>query len=263
LERQAAELNDRERDLEREINARPLNPNAYQGDYQSHYVYSPFAQQTFQRFQQPTSAPMQSQQQMQQAQTLFNSDALYGNLRNRAQADGIRLNTAGNLHSAPTASVNSPIAHHTSVAQQQAPKGQAYYNIGLTLFKTAFIVFCIVAFESLVVFFMKDLLKVSPAYPAVGFSAGFVMFLTCCILYAMSYKPNAKRKKHPSYLITMAVMFVISVIVVTMVAVYCKAQMSDPAQLLSYVIIPVAYLLNILIFALFYRTFSVKDSVRK
>ena len=116
------------------------------------------------------------------------------------------------------------------------------------------------AFESLLVFFLKDALKVSVAYPAIWFGIGFAMFITCAVLYACNYRPNAKRKKQPTYLVTAAILFVIGVIVVTMIAVYTQAQISDPAQFFSYVLIPVAYLLNILVFAIFFYLFSNKNN---
>jgi hypothetical protein len=118
------------------------------------------------------------------------------------------------------------------------------------------------AFESLVVFFLKDILNISAAYPAICFSIGFIGFMTCVVLYAYNYKPNARYKKNPSYILTSAVLFVISVIIVTMVAVYSKAQMSNPAELFAYVLIPVAYLLNIIISALFYYLFSSQERHR-
>ena len=119
---------------------------------------------------------------------------------------------------------------------------------------------CFIAFESLIVFFVKDSLQIPAYYPAIPFGIGFIVFITCAILYARNYRPNARRKKHPSYLLTMTVLFVISIIIVTMVAVYLKAQISNPVQLLSYVIIPIVYLANMMIFAAFYYMFSVYES---
>ena len=118
--------------------------------------------------------------------------------------------------------------------------------------------FCIVAFESLVVFFLKDMLQISPAYPAIGFGIGFIAFLICAILHAYGFRPNARLKKHPSYILTSAICFVIAVIATSIIAVYSNAQMSDAAQLSKFVVIPIAYFANILIFALFYHLFSRK-----
>ena len=122
---------------------------------------------------------------------------------------------------------------------------------------------CFVMFESLVVFFLKDYLNIPAYYPAIPFGLGFIVFITCAVLNARGFRTNARRKKHPSYILTSTIIFVICTIIVSMVAVYLKAQISDPKQLLSYVVIPVAYLANILIFVAFFRMFSTNESANK
>ena len=131
--------------------------------------------------------------------------------------------------------------------------------MGLSLFKSAFIVFCIIAFECLLAYFIRGYLGVSVLYPLIAFAGGFVQFIVFAIMYAQGYKSKVRRKKHSSYLLTSSVLFVIAVIVVTMIAVYFKAETSNPAQLLSFVVLPVLYLLNIVLFAVFYRLFSTKN----
>ena len=132
--------------------------------------------------------------------------------------------------------------------------------MGLALFKTALIIFSIIAFESLLVYFMRGYLGVSFIYPIVLFAGGFVQFIICALLYAKGFRPRVRRKKHASYIVTASVLFVIAVIIVTMIAVYMKAQISLIPQLLAYIIIPIGYLINMLLFVAFYYTFSVKDS---
>ena len=185
----------------------------------------------------------------QPAQTAYNhAEFNYGDLQERAQNEGIRLHTAGGMK---------------SVTEQQpnaisSPTPNGCFNMGLTLFKSAFIIFCIVAFESLIVFFTRAYLGVSAVYPALGFAVGFIQFIVCAILYAMGYRPRARRKKHPSYIVTASILFVISVIIVSMIAVYFKAQLGIPSQLLSYIVIPVIYLMNILFFVIFFYLFSTR-----
>jgi peptidoglycan biosynthesis protein MviN/MurJ (putative lipid II flippase) len=128
------------------------------------------------------------------------------------------------------------------------------------LFRSAFIVFCIIAFESLLAFFLKDYLGVSYVYPIIGFAGGFGVFIVCAILYAMGYKSRVRLKKHATYILTTAVLFAIGVILVSMIAVFLKAELNDPAQLLSYVLFPVLYLLNMLIFVGFYYMLSKKEA---
>lgn len=173
-------------------------------------------------------------------------------LTERAQLDGIRLYTTGNARPA-TAQQND---EKTTTPKKN---GKGVYNIGATLFKTALIIFCIIAFESVCVYFAKDYLGVSVLYPVIGLALGAITFIVCAILYACAFKPNAKRKKTAPYIATACIFFVISIIAVTMIAVYFKAQLSIPAQLLKFVVIPVAYLLNMVLFAIFYRSLSLNE----
>ena len=247
LQRQFNELRERELELSRREN--DLNSAAREFRSQQYAAYT--AKNDY-----PYGYPPQYNRyennaqyaQPQQPQTNFN----WNDLRERAQSEGIKLNTAGNLGERKTEySTPSPRATTNTVG---------CYNVGATLFKSAFIIFCIIAFESLLTFFVKEYLGVNAAYPAIGFAGGFITFIACAILYACGYKPRARRRKHASYILTSAIVFVICVIVATMIAVYCKAQMSNPAQLLSFVVIPVVYLLNIPFFAVFYYLFSVRAS---
>ena len=171
--------------------------------------------------------------------------------------DGVVLFTAG----------HTPYLAQQTQAATSAPlsttRKAGTYHVGLTLFKAAMIMLCFVAFESLIVFFLKDYLNIPAYYPVIPFGIGFIVFITCAILNARNYRANARRKRHPSYILTMTIIFVISIIIVTMVAVYLKAQISDPTQLLSYVIIPIAYLANMMIFVAFYRMFSCNESANR
>ena len=210
-----------------------------------------------------TANPLYSSGNQQPPYTQNNGSYRNNNLQERAQTDGIRLNTAGSIRGNTTLRTpREQIATDEYVAAAKSTPANNSYNVGSTLFKSAFIVLCIVAFESFIVYFMQDYLGINALYPAIWFTVGFVAFLVCAILYACKYKPNVKRKKYPSYILSAAIIFVIAVIVVTMIAVYFKAQVSVPSELLSYVIIPVIYLVNILIFVAFYYTFSLRSNRR-
>ena len=206
----------------REINSRPAH-SAFYNEMHSPYGYPAYQQQ-----------PTQPQ-----------SETVPTNLQERAQADGIRLNIVG---------ANQGYGYPQQQAMQEPAytsltnkKNNGFYNVGLTLFKAAMLIFCIIAFESLIVFFVKNQLGVSAAYPAIAFGIGFIGFIVCAILYATGYKPHVRRKKRPTYLLTATLIFVITVILATMIAVYCKAQISNPKELFAYVLVPIIYLLNILL----------------
>ena len=147
-------------------------------------------------------------------------------------------------------------------APQANANRNAFYNLGLTFFKSAFIVLCIVAFETLAVFFLKDRLNQKAIYYATVFAGiGFITFVAAAILYASRYKPHVKRKKNPSYVLTSVIVFVIATIAVMMIAVYFKADvLSNSSDLLSYVVVPVCYLINVILFAALYYMFSTKEN---
>ncbi|MBQ1269567.1 MAG: hypothetical protein IIY09_03695, partial [Clostridia bacterium] len=204
-----------------------------------------------------------SQQQPSPAYPAFGLPNPQNQLLERAQKDGIRLNAVGTLRGAQNN--NAPVVTAkqepaSAPAVTATPMKRGYFNMGKALFNSAFIMLCIVAFESLVVYFAKGYLNISVIYPAIGFTAGFIPFIVCAILYASGYKANAKIKKRASYILSASIIFVISVILVTMVAVYMKAQLSLLPQLLTYIVIPVAYLMNILFFVAFFYAFSMKAS---
>ena len=172
-------------------------------------------------------------------------------LYERAQSDGITLRTAGNA-----TMYNQQPEPQLAVAASPTSTKTGFYNVGTTLIKSAFIMLCILTFESLAVYFLLDYLTIPSYYPAIAFALGFTVFLICAILYSKGFRPHVRRRKNPSYLLTNTVLFIIFVILTTMVAVYLKADLSDPKQLISYIIIPVVYLSNILVFTAFYHTFS-------
>ncbi len=195
---------------------------------------------TYQATQNQRFAPAYAQQ---------NTPGDFSDLQRQAQTDGIRLRTSGEQK------------YETVPMHTQTANANGYFNMGLSLFKSAFIIFCIVAFEALLAYFIRGYLGVSVLYPLIAFAGGFVAFIVFAILYAQGYKAKARRKKHSSYLLTSSVIFVIAVIVTTMMAVYFKAETSNPAELLSFVVLPVLYLFNIVLFAIFYRLFSARSKI--
>lgn len=252
IDKQISELKERELDLEnrenalnaarREFNARRYAASETAYGYSAPYAAPPagypnngYGTSEF-RPSEPSPTPNPS---FPSEDTASKID--FGDLKQRAKADGIQIKTAGSMGN-----------KNRSADNNFAPT----FNKGLTLFKAALIMFCIVIAESLVIFFVREKLGVSGLYPAIGFAAGFAAFLTCTILYACGYRQQARRSKHPSYLLNASILFVIGVIAITMIAVYLKADLKQPTELLTYVILPVLYLLNLVFFAVFYYLFT-------
>ena len=168
----------------------------------------------------------------------------FEDLQSRANSEGIRVNTAGSLQSVNTG------------ANAVVKREQSLFNKGFTLFKTAMVVFCLVLAECLSVFFLRDAIGVNAIYPAVPFAIGFVAFIICAILYACGYRSQERRTKSTSYMVSALIIFVITVIATSMVAIYFKADLMNAKELLKFIVIPVVFLLNIVLFAVFYRLFA-------
>ncbi|MDY4894570.1 MAG: hypothetical protein SO532_01625, partial [Candidatus Borkfalkiaceae bacterium] len=178
-------------------------------------------------------------------------------LNERAQADGIKLRTAGNAATnLPNgrASSNEPTIANVAANDKNASFG--FFNKGKTLFKAALVIFFIALAESISVFFFRNELGVNGLYPFVAFTGGFLTFLVCTIMYAGGYKPKVRKTKKCGYILTSFVVFVIVTVLASMVAVYLKVDLRSTAVLFAYVLLPVIYLFNVVLFALFYRLFS-------
>jgi hypothetical protein len=232
LQRETAKMQALNSDLERKINE--MNMRRIPGA-----PMQPFYAQA----QMQAQMPMQSQPAQQSP--IGTPDELY----RRAERDGIRLNTRSNSPMRST-SVNSPVK-----AQSEPP---TYYNKGAVLFKSSLMTLAFLLIECLIVFFMAEGLNISFVYPLVPASIGLVTFVVCALLYANGYQANAKlNKKSPSYIFSATVLFVIGVIIAAMVAVYCKAPLFEPSNLLVYIIIPTVLLTNIILFPTFFHFFSI------
>ena len=197
--------------------------------------YSPIATQSAPA-QQP-APPIQPQ-----ASTVINFDDMH----NRANGEGIRLKTAGTLHGI-AAGMEQPTRKENV---------SSLFNKGFTLFKAAMVIFCFILAEALAVFFLRDVINVPALYPAIPFAIGFAFFIVCAILYACGYRSQERRSKNSSYLVSAVIIFVITVIATSMVAIYFKADLTNAMELLKFIVLPVVFLLNIVLFAIFYHLFS-------
>jgi hypothetical protein len=235
LERKSAELNKREITIEAREEAFIIAKEEF----------ASLANTAKEAMNKPQSTPFQSayRPSMQQPSYSPPAPARFEDLHARANSEGIRINTAGSLQG-------------TSTSATVVKREQSLFNKGFTLFKTAMIIFSLVLAECLAVFFLRDTIGVNAIYPAVPFAIGFVAFIVCAILYACGYRSQERRTKSSSYMISALIIFVITVIATSMVAIYFKADLMNATELLKFIVIPVVFLLNIVLFAIFYRLFA-------
>ena len=111
---------------------------------------------------------------------------------------------------------------------------------------------------------MKDTLGVTFYYPLIPMAIGLVFFAICSILYASGYQSNAKlKKKSGSSIFTAVILFFVGVITASMVAVYCRAPLDDPMILLSYILLPAAFLTNLILYPIFYHFFAISSKKKE
>ena len=146
---------------------------------------------------------------------------------------------------------NAPVSSAPTVKRENL-----LFNKGFTLFKSAMVVFCLILAECLAVFFLRDVIGVGAIYAAVPFAVGFAAFIICAVLYACGYRSHERRTKSNSYLVSAFIVFGITVIATSMIAIYFKANLMDAKQLLKFIVLPIVFLLNIVLFAVFYRLFA-------
>jgi hypothetical protein len=175
------------------------------------------------------------------------TQSIFEDMHNRASSEGIHLKTAGNLQG----NTSTPNANYP-----RRDNSASFFNKGFALFKAAMVIFAFILTESLIVFFMRDTIGVSALYPVVPFAIGFSFFIVCAILYACGYRSQERKTKNSPYIVTSVIVFVITVIATSMVAIYFKASLTEPTELLKYVVLPVVFLLNIVLFAIFYHLFT-------
>jgi hypothetical protein len=170
----------------------------------------------------------------------------FEDMHNRANLEGIRLKTAGTMQ------------NQTNIQRETSRRENAttFFNKGFTLFKAAMVIFAFILAEALTVFFLRDAIGVSALYPAAPFAIGFSFFIVCSILYACGYRSQERKTKNNSYIITSVIIFVITVIATSMVAIYFKANLADAKELLKFVVLPVVFLFNIVLYAIFYHLFT-------
>ena len=131
------------------------------------------------------------------------------------------------------------------------------FNKGATLFKAALLTFCFLALECILALIFKDALTVTPFYSLIPLSLGLIAFAICSVLYATGYQSNVKlNKKSATYIFTATILFFVGIIILSMVAVYCRVPLEDMATFLKFIIVPAVFLTNIILFPTFYHFFG-------
>ena len=152
----------------------------------------------------------------------------------RAAADGIRITTSGGGTNPVTTTLSVNLVH----------KGKA-------LFFSALIVFLLCIAEGSLTLGLMRTLQLPRFYPYLIWGAGLAVLLVCGLAYVNHYGERALRRTG-NLLVNTIVTYALCVIVILIIALAGNIDFSDAGQLMTYVIIPVVFFLNIVVFAVAY-----------
>lgn len=152
----------------------------------------------------------------------------------RAAADGIRITTSGGGTNPVTTTLSVNLVH----------KGKA-------LFFSALIVFLLCIAEGSLTLGLMRTLQLPRFYPYLIWGAGLGVLLVCGLAYVNHYGERALRRTG-NLLVNTIVTYALCVIVILIIALASNIDFSNVGQLMSYVVIPVVFFLNIVVFAVAY-----------
>ena len=165
------------------------------------------------------------------AQSLDGID--FTDLEARAAQDGIRVRTAG-----------GKMRSHAEITESIVHKGKALFISGIITF-----VFCVVLGSILLG--VQASAGLPAFYPYFIWCVGLVVLLVTGLAYANHYGERALRRTGPVLLNTV-VAYVLLVIMTLIVALTARADLSDSAQLATFVIVPIVFFLGVVLFGVTY-----------
>ena len=165
------------------------------------------------------------------AQSLDGID--FTDLEARAAQDGIRVRTAG-----------GKMRSHAEITESIVHKGKALFISGIITF-----VFCVVLGSILLG--VQASAGLPAFYPYFIWCVGLVVLLVTGLAYANHYGERALRRTGPVLLNTV-VAYVLLVIITLIVALTARADLSDSAQLATFVIVPIVFFLGVVLFGVTY-----------
>ena len=165
------------------------------------------------------------------AQSLDGID--FTDLEARAAQDGIRVRTAG-----------GKMRSHAEITESIVHKGKALFISGIITF-----IFCVVLGSILLG--VQASAGLPAFYPYFIWCVGLVVLLVTGLAYANHYGERALRRTGPVLLNTV-VAYVLLVIITLIVALTARADLSNSAQLATFVIVPIVFFLGVVLFGVTY-----------
>ncbi len=165
------------------------------------------------------------------AQSLGTVD--FYDLEERAAQDGIKIYTAG------------------GGASEKERESESVVHKGKALFLSAIVAFVFCLAEGSVLLALLDKLAIPTFYPYFIWAVGLSVLLICGLAYANRYGERALRQTG-NLLINCIVAFVLLSIFTLVLALAIKIDFANIGELATFVIVPIVFFLNIVIFAVTY-----------
>lgn len=178
-----------------------------------------------------------SEQSYESARPLTPGRIDFQDVEEMARYDGLRVWTAGN-------------------ASQKREMPENFFNKGLALLRASLIFFAFAITETVLAAVFREDLQLEPWYLITMLVCAAVPPVVCMILYLAKFDPCCKRLKNNTSVYNGIVAFIATFILLIAVDLIFDVNLTDPVAVVAFIVIPLVYLLNIIIFAVAYYFLS-------
>lgn len=158
----------------------------------------------------------------------------YDDLENLAAQDGIRITTAG--------------AKKAEIAEQS----ESIFNKGKALFLSALVVFVVCLIGGSLTLALSDQFSLPLFFPYFIWGVGLSLLLIAGVAFANRYGERAVRRSSGIVLVNGIVIYALLVIATLILALAVKIDFETAHDLATFVIIPILFFFNVVIFAIAY-----------
>ncbi len=161
----------------------------------------------------------------------------FQDVEEQARYDGLRVWTAGG-----------------ATTKKEMPEN--FFNKGFALLKASLVFFAIAILETIFVVLFKDTFNIGMRYTAIMLFIACAPPVVCAALYFAKYQPCCKRLKNNASIYNGVVAFIAAFILLVAVDLIMDVNLTQPMVVVKYLVIPLIYLLNIIVFATTYYFLS-------
>ena len=162
------------------------------------------------------------------------------NILERAEYDGIKVKTSGMYKPKETIEENVPTA---------------FFNRGKAMFYSSLATLAFLLVEFIIILATRQATELSIGYPLTVLALSIAMVAVFTALYLLGFGKNAILNKNMSFLIFSFIAFGVAILLIVAFAISSQAVLSEPKELVKYIVFPALIASNVIVFACFYRFF--------